>query len=98
MRDFLIIALLMLAPFSAHTAEISPEAVINAQWSPKADAPLLTKAQILLDRAHFSPGEIDGRAGDSIRQRGSTADQAAARGDVSGRLRGAAARSRSDSG
>src|SRR5579872_6408996 len=33
-----------------------------------SDSPLIAKAEILLDRAHFSPGEIDGEDGDNFRQ------------------------------
>ncbi|MCE4223852.1 murein L,D-transpeptidase [Methylobacterium sp. C25] len=40
--------------------------------------PLLIKVQVLLDRARFSPGAIDGRDGDSLR--GALADYAAAQG------------------
>jgi len=53
---------------------LDPDAVNNAEWSAagaKASsvaAPLLVKAQILLDRARFSPGEIDGKSGDNFKK------------------------------
>ena len=42
--------------------EFDPEAVNNPQWNGGEGAGTF-RAQILLDRAHFSPGEIDGRSG-----------------------------------
>jgi lipoprotein-anchoring transpeptidase ErfK/SrfK len=70
-----LLALFVLAAPSA-AAPLDMRGVNDAQWhrvsskkSSKAQTdPLLVKAQILLDRAHFSPGEIDGRQGDNFKK------------------------------
>jgi lipoprotein-anchoring transpeptidase ErfK/SrfK len=58
---------------SAQCAELTADAVNNAE--PKSGAraqdkldPAVTRLQVLLDRAHFSPGEIDGRLGDNAQK------------------------------
>ncbi|MDP4023208.1 L,D-transpeptidase [Methylobacterium sp. NEAU 140] len=58
---------------------LTAEAINGASFAPGKDAerakgkagrpdPLLIKTQVLLDRAHFYPGAIDGRDGDNLRK------------------------------
>jgi lipoprotein-anchoring transpeptidase ErfK/SrfK len=61
---------LLCEPDAATASDI--QAINDAQWSDtKSKAginPALVKAQVLLDRARFSPGEIDGKLGDNIKK------------------------------
>jgi lipoprotein-anchoring transpeptidase ErfK/SrfK len=61
----------MLLCGSAFAAPLTTQAVNDSQWSAGRlekgrVSPLLLKAQVLLDRAGFSPGEIDGKPGDNV--------------------------------
>jgi lipoprotein-anchoring transpeptidase ErfK/SrfK len=64
------------APAPAIPAPSDPaaeaQAIDNAAWaesmSPEALRDLLIRAQVILDRAHFSPGVIDGRDGSNFRR------------------------------
>jgi len=64
--------LLLTTPTIAFCLE--PNAVNDATWSERSAKtgnsldPLLVKAQILLDRAQFSPGEIDGKWGENAKK------------------------------
>jgi len=61
--------LLWVLASSVQAAELTPDAINNAQWKGAAqDEALLIKTQILLDRARFSPGEIDGRVGENYQK------------------------------
>jgi lipoprotein-anchoring transpeptidase ErfK/SrfK len=57
----------------AATAPLDIQAINDVQWrSQTASAggfsPTVIKAQVLLDRARFSPGEIDGKQGDNFKK------------------------------
>src|SRR5689334_14474868 len=54
-------------PATAH--KLTQESVINAEWKRGTPAPsLLVKLQVLLDRAHASPGQIDATWGENTRK------------------------------
>ena len=64
-----LVLMLMTAP--ANGATLDQRDVNDAKWSQQKLSkthvdPLLIKAQILLSRARFSPGEIDGKLGDNF--------------------------------
>ena len=68
----LFLALIVMAVVHpAFGAELTPDKINGANFTgklPSADgaSPLAVKLQVLLDRARFSPGEIDGRFGDNV--------------------------------
>ena len=62
-----------LAASPLHAAEFTPDAINSAEPSPKAlstgkATPFGIRLQVLLARAHFSPGEIDGKFGENARK------------------------------
>ncbi len=65
---------LALAATSVRAAELTPDAINAAEPGAKAvlsnekPTPLGIRLQVLLDRAHFSPGEIDGRFGENAKK------------------------------
>ena len=63
--------MLMAVVHPAFGAELNPDKINSANFTgklPSEDSitPLAVKVQVLLDRARFSPGEIDGRFGDNV--------------------------------
>jgi lipoprotein-anchoring transpeptidase ErfK/SrfK len=61
----------VLGPAVAAPQGLDLQAVNGAEWAPKGDMgkeidPALIKAQVLLDRARFSPGVIDGHNGENL--------------------------------
>jgi lipoprotein-anchoring transpeptidase ErfK/SrfK len=65
---FILIAVVQHPAFGA---ELNPERINGANFTGKLPSednisPLAVKVQVLLDRARFSPGEIDGRFGDNV--------------------------------
>src|SRR3954451_8075641 len=71
MTRWLLAFILTALVHPAFAAELTPERINAANFNgklPSEDSvsPLAIKVQVLLDRAHFSPGEIDGRFGDNV--------------------------------
>jgi peptidoglycan hydrolase-like protein with peptidoglycan-binding domain len=70
----LLASLVALLPIELAARQRSPsltlERVNDAAWEAqgKSSTPLLVKLQVLLDRAHASPGEIDGTPGENTRK------------------------------
>jgi lipoprotein-anchoring transpeptidase ErfK/SrfK len=67
----LVLLLLLAGTGSAHAAGLTLDAVNKAEFSAgksKGLNPATLKAQVLLDRARFSPGVIDGAGGDNFKK------------------------------
>jgi lipoprotein-anchoring transpeptidase ErfK/SrfK len=70
-RWIVVFGLMALIPFRASGAELTPDSINAANFTGKVpsegkSSALAVKLQVLLDRAHFSPGEIDGEFGENV--------------------------------
>lgn len=66
---FVVAAALILACGQTEAAKLTPTVVNQAQFGtgePKGIDPTVLKAQVLLDRARFSPGQIDGKLSENF--------------------------------
>jgi len=75
-RSWIRVTLVGLGVFlgtASAAAELDPQSINGAQFTDKAPpadriSPLTIKLQVLLARARFSPGEIDGKYGENVRK------------------------------
>jgi lipoprotein-anchoring transpeptidase ErfK/SrfK len=70
-RWIILFGLAVSAPLPALAVELNAQTINAANFTGKLPSdsklsPLAVKVQVLLDRAHFSPGEIDGLFGDNV--------------------------------
>jgi lipoprotein-anchoring transpeptidase ErfK/SrfK len=66
-----LISITVSSAAAAHTKSLMNDLTadaINSAGPDRNDAALITKAEVLLDRNHFSPGQIDGKNGENFRK------------------------------
>jgi len=74
LQTFILAGIVSLAAVAAgHTAELTPRTIDQASFSEWSEAgtsaspdPFLVRVEVLLDRAHISPGVIDGYLGENL--------------------------------